>query len=190
MRRDTTSAHESRARGTWLRRGGELLALVALTAVLVCTWPQSLGGRVAYIMVSGHSMEPTMHLGDLAVLRRQSTYRVGEIVVYHVPDGEVGAGALVIHRIVGGSARSGFTTRGDHNGYDDPWHPHTNNIVGTRWALLRGAAHYFSDLRGPLPLATFAAALAMVAAYGLLKPRGRPTATPMPGSGCGTHATP
>jgi signal peptidase I len=177
MRRDRS--RRSRRRRSWLRRGGELVAFVALAAVLLLTWPQSLGGRVAYVMVSGHSMEPTMHLGDLVVLRGQSDYRVGEIVGYQVPNGEVGAGATVIHRIVAGNARTGFTTRGDHNNYNDSWHPHPTNIVGTRWALIPGVAHVFSNLQGPLPLATFAALLTALATYEMLKPRaGRRRTTP------------
>ena len=173
MRRDPTTPTRSPSRRSWIRRGGEIAAFVALASALFVTWPQSLGGRVAYVMVSGHSMEPTMHLGDLVILRAQSAYHVGEIVAYHVPAGEVGAGATVIHRIVGGNARTGFTTRGDHNTYTDPWHPHTTDIVGTRWTLVPGAGNTFARLRGPLPLATFAAIMAALASYELLKPRPR-----------------
>jgi signal peptidase len=138
-----------------------LLALFAVT--MFVTWPQTLGGRIAYVMVSGHSMEPTMHLGDLAVIRSGSSYHRGEIVAYRVPKGQVGEGALVIHRIVGGDARRGFVTRGDNNDYVDPWRPHPGDIVGTRFALLPRAASLFERLRGPLPLAGFAAVAAVVA---------------------------
>ena len=178
MRRDTIPPHQSRCRHPRLRRTGELVAFAALAAVLFLTWPQSLGGRVAYIMVSGHSMEPTMHLGDLVVLREQPAYRVGEIVAYHVPDGEVGAGAIVIHRIVAGNAQKGFTTRGDNNSYRDAWHPHTTNILGARWTVLPGAANVFTRLRSPFALATFSAILTALVAYELLKPRGRHRTTP------------
>jgi len=143
--------------------------LVALATVLFTTWPQSLGGRVAYIMVSGHSMEPTMHTGDLAVIRAESDYHIGEIIAYRVPQGEVGAGVTVIHRVVSGNAHTGFITRGDNNPYNDPWHPRTANIVGARWTLIPGAANVFSHMRGPFPLAAFAALLTMIAASGLFK---------------------
>jgi signal peptidase len=155
------------------RSAVEVCALVALLGILFLTWPQTLGGRVAYVMVSGRSMEPTMHLGDVAVLRRRSTYRRGDIVAYHVPRGEVGQGAVVIHRIVGGDATRGFVTRGDHNAYDDPWHPHSTDIVGSRWVLLAGAGRWLVELRTPMPLAAFAAMLAAFTSYELSSPRGR-----------------
>jgi len=124
-------------------------------------------------------MEPTLHLGDLVVIRSQSHYHRGEVIAYHVPPGQVGAGVTVIHRIVGGDEHKGFVTRGDNNHYNDPWRPGAAQIVGIRWGRIPGAANLFSRLRGPLPLAAFAAALTMLAAAELLKPRrGRRAATP------------
>jgi len=175
MRRDHTPTRTPsrrrpvRRERSALRRAGTIVALLVAGAFLFLTWPQSLGGRVAYIMVSGHSMEPTMHIGDLAVIRAEPDYHVGDIIAYRVPDGQVGAGVPVIHRIVGGDARTGFITRGDHNPYNDPWRPHPSQIIGARWALLPRVATVFSHMRGPLPLAAFAALLTMIAATGLLK---------------------
>jgi signal peptidase I len=144
-----------------------------LAGVLFVTWPQSLGGRVAYIKVSGHSMEPTMHFGDLVVIRAQSHYHVGQIIAYRVPPREVGAGVTVIHRIVGGNPHTGYRTRGDNNPYNDPWRPRSANIVGARWTLIPRAANLLSGLRGPLPLAAFATLLTVLGAYEILKPRRR-----------------
>jgi signal peptidase I len=120
-------------------------------------------------------MEPTMHFGDLVVIRTESHYQVGEVIAYQVPDGQVGAGVTVIHRIVGGDPHSGYVTRGDNNHYNDPWRPHLTNIVGTRWARLPGVANLFSQLRGPIPLAAFAALLTMLTAAELIKPRHKRT---------------
>ncbi|HEX9505109.1 MAG TPA: hypothetical protein VGA62_03790, partial [Acidimicrobiia bacterium] len=106
--------------------------------------------------------------------RAESGYHVGEVIAYRVPPGGVGAGATVIHRIVGGDARTGFVTRGDHNHYDDPWRPRNAQIVGARWARIPGVASIFARLRGPLPLAAFAALLTVLAAAELLQPHRRP----------------
>ena len=182
MRREPRTRAQRRRRRR-VRRILSAVSAVALGALLFLVWPQSLGGHVAYIKVSGHSMEPTLHLGDLVVIRSESDYHRGEVIAYHVPSGDVGAGATVIHRIVGGDARHGFVTRGDNNHYDDPWHPRPSQIVGVRWGRLPGAATIFSRLRGPLPLAAFAALLTMVAAAELLKPRRRPGAE----GGTGLH---
>jgi signal peptidase I len=178
MRPDRHTPDSAPTRRSPRRRAVELAALLVLGAVLFVTWPQPLGGRVAYIMVSGHSMEPTLHLGDLAVIRADSSYHVGEIIAYRVPNGQVGAGVTVIHRIVGGNPQTGFITRGDNNHYDDPWHHHPTEIVGARWALIPGAANALSRLRGPLPLAAFAALLTILAAHELFKQRDRPEPHP------------
>lgn len=105
-----------------------LVAMVAALAFLF--WPQSLGGRVAYVRVDGHSMDPTFHMGDLAIVRKQSSYRIGDPVAYKIPKGEFGAGAMVIHRLIGGDGVHGFTTKGDNRTIDDEWHPRTADVVG------------------------------------------------------------
>lgn len=104
-------------------------ALVA-GLVLALLWPQTLGGKAAYVRVDGQSMDPTFHNSDLAVVWRQSSYRVGDVVAYRIRPGEVGAGALVIHRLVGGDGRRGYVTRGDNRTVVDDWHPYTRDIVG------------------------------------------------------------
>jgi signal peptidase len=113
-------------RRRWLL-GLKLCLLAVVAAVL---WPTSLGGTIAYIAVSGHSMLPTIHEGDLVVTRTQGSYRVGDPIVYKVPEGDVAAGQAVVHRIVGGDAGSGFTMRGDNNSFTDPWQPRPRHIVG------------------------------------------------------------
>src|SRR4051812_31864942 len=105
--------------------------LVAFTvAAAFLFWPQSLGGKVAYVKVSGTSMDPTYHFGDLAIVRKQSSYNVGDPVAYRIPKGEFGAGAMVIHRLIGGDGVHGYTTKGDNRTIADEWHPRTADIVG------------------------------------------------------------
>ena len=52
--------------------------LVAGAAYLL--WPTGLGGCTTLTIVSGHSMEPTYHTGDV-VLSRCGTPQVGDVVV-------------------------------------------------------------------------------------------------------------
>ncbi len=132
------------------------MGTVALLALVPLLWPTPLGGAVSYVQVNGQSMEPTMHKGDVTLLRRQSSYGPGDIVAYRIPKGEVGYGADVIHRIVGGDARHGFVTRGDNNDTNDPWHPHPDDIVGKRWFLLPRAGAVFGLVHSKLALAIFA----------------------------------
>jgi signal peptidase I len=111
------------------------LAAWAVFVAGVVTWalffrPQVLGGPATYLIVSGRSMEPRLHAGDLVVATRQRTYRPGDVIAYHIPKNQAGAGALVIHRIVGGSSRDGYVTRGDNRSYRDPWRPRPADIAG------------------------------------------------------------
>src|SRR3954447_2165224 len=108
---------------------------VGVLALVVGFWffalrPQGLGGPASYALVSGTSMLPKYRTGDVVIVHRQARYRVGDIVAYKVPKGQVGAGAEVIHRIVGGSERAGWTVQGDNRSAPDIWHPKHDLIVG------------------------------------------------------------
>jgi signal peptidase len=121
-------------RATTCRRAIRLAGWVVFVAV-VAAWtillrPEFLGGSATYVIVAGHSMEPALHTGDLVVARRQHTYRRGDVIAYHIMKNQAGAGALVIHRIVGGSSQDGYVTRGDNRSYRDPWRPRPVDIAG------------------------------------------------------------
>jgi signal peptidase len=139
-------------------------ALLLLLAGLALVWPQSLGGRTAYVQVNGDSMEPTMSWGDLAVVRSQSRYDVGDAVVYRIPAGDVGAGSLVIHRIVGGDGETGLVARGDNRTMDDPWRPRHDDVVGTVQAHVPGGGAWFGRLAQPMPFGALIGTLTMLCA--------------------------
>ena len=127
------------------------LALAAAALWLLWTaWPQSLGGRVAYVRVDGWSMNPTFHNGDLVVVARQSSYRIGDPVAYRIPKGEFGAGALVVHRLIGGDGTNGFVTRGDNRNINDSWHPRTTDVVGRVRFDVPGAGSKFAQASKPV----------------------------------------
>ena len=104
------------------------VAFIAAWAIFLR--PAFLGGPMTYVIVAGHSMEPTLHTGDLVVARRQSTYRRGDVIAYRIMKNQAGAGTLVVHRVVGGSSLDGYVTRGDNRRYRDPWHPKPADIAG------------------------------------------------------------
>jgi signal peptidase len=108
-----------------------------LTGLLVVGWfvflrPASLGGPLSTVLVTGVSMEPTIHDGDLVVTRAQDSYGIGDVVAF-----DTGT-AVVIHRIIGGSGDTGFVVQGDNNPAVDSWHPTTDDIVGKRWLRAPG----------------------------------------------------
>src|SRR5438309_3254201 len=144
-----------------LRSTGWMLLVVTL-GLLAMFWPQSLGGQVAYVRVDGHSMDPTFHIGDLAVVRRQSSYRIGDPVAYRIPKGEFGAGALVIHRLVGGNGTTGYVTKGDNKTVNDEWHPKTGDIVGRVRYDIPGFGTKLAALTKPAYLGGLVAALTVL----------------------------
>ncbi len=129
-----------------------LIQLVAVTALLVISWPTSLGGQISYVQVSGKSMYPTYESGDLVVTREQPSYLVGEAVVYRVPKGDIAAGAQVVHRIIGGNGRDGFILQGDNNDHRDVWEPRHDDVVGRVAVHVPNAGTWVAYLTRPINL--------------------------------------
>ena len=134
-----------------------IAAQLALVAALgwFCL-PQSLGGRADWVMVSGTSMLPHLHTGDLVLVEHQTSYHVGEVVAYRVPKGETGAGYVVIHRIVGGNGRTGWKLQGDNRTAPDLWHPTDHDVIGSKLLRIPDAWFVLRLLHMPLLLGLFA----------------------------------
>jgi signal peptidase len=137
-------------------------------AVLVCLFwaqylrPQAFGGRAGYVLVSGKSMLPRYHTGDLVLVEQQSSYHVGQVVAYRVPKGDAMAGAQVIHRIIGGNAQKGFVVQGDNRTAPDVWRPKPRDIVGAKTLRIPNAVLILQFLRSPLFLGLLAACFVFV----------------------------
>ncbi|HEU4672870.1 MAG TPA: signal peptidase I [Candidatus Limnocylindrales bacterium] len=142
---------------------GEIVIIGLALAWYVVLGPTVIGGPATYAMVSGTSMEPLLSTGDLVVLRRADAYALGDLVAFHPPDRESTGGALVIHRIVGGTAATGFETRGDNNRGDDPWRPRPKDIAGKAAIVIPGAARVLEWARRPFVFAALAAGFAVFA---------------------------
>ena len=140
------------------------LAGVSLTLALMATWflllrPVTFGGPAGYIIVSGHSMEPTLLTGDLAVTQRQPSYAVGDIVAFETE------GGVVIHRIVGGDAVTGYQVKGDNKERPDLWRPRPEIIVGKVWFWVPQMGSALAFVRQPAIFAGLAAAFTFFIAY-------------------------
>jgi signal peptidase I len=122
--------------------------------------PGFLGGSAGYVIVSGKSMEPALRSGDLVITRATSGYVVGDVVAFHIEAG------TVIHRIVGGSAASGFDLQGDNNGWVDEWHPSNEDIIGKQWIHLPGKGRWLEWAREPQNLAAIAGGMAAMTLVG------------------------
>ena len=176
----------------WSGWAGLVLLLVAGALFARPTW--LLDGDTSQLIVSGHSMDGTYRTGDLVVVKRASTYRVGDIVGFQVPRGEAGAGMVVIHRIVGVAPQGGFVTQGDNNPEIDPWTITDGDVRGRAVVRLPGVGLASSYVRSPIGIAGIFGGLAAWAVFGLLdesvspasrrggRGRRRPAATSRPAS--------
>jgi signal peptidase len=100
-----------------------VLAIGTLGLALLLSLSTSLLPLFGYqaTVISGGSMEPTIHNGALAVSQpvTPESLQVGDIITYRRP----GAEASVTHRIIGEDVVNGeqaFTTKGDSNATADP----------------------------------------------------------------------
>jgi signal peptidase I len=129
---------------------GWLLLVLALLAWAVTLRPADLGGPATYVVVSGDSMEPVLSDGDFVVLREQAEYAVDDIVAFPVPEGRIGAGTLVIHRIVGAEGGA-FVPQGDNRDQVDEWRPTTDEVLGSLWVHVpRGGKILMTALQPPV----------------------------------------
>lgn len=146
----------------WMRRTRRskwyiVLSLLAgaFLFLLVSPWPGVFGGPLRPVIVSGESMEPTFHTGDLILVWKTRNWGVGDLVTYRldVPGGD---GGLVIHRIVSGNPVDGWITKGDNKPLNDGWTVPNSSIVGEEVAYVPAAGKALAWLRSPIVLAMLA----------------------------------
>lgn len=87
-------------------------SLYFVNARVVAGNPLPMPFGIGAAVVQSGSMEPTYQIGDLLFVKKQSTYSVGDVVVYQ------SGGILVVHRIIAISG-STVTTQGDANNTPD-----------------------------------------------------------------------
>lgn len=175
------------------RRLRSLIGLLAAAGILVA-WvvllrPASLGGQATWIVVRGSSMLPTYRTGDLVIVRAGSDYRVGDVVAYRVPAGEIGAGHVVIHRLTAGDPTAGFVVQGDNNGAPDPWRPRASDVVGRAWITVPGGGRLFSWIHQPAVIGGLAAALVVMVIVGRPPATGRAVRSRATVTTPGNHVT-
>ena len=134
------------------RRNSSILTTVLSLIVVFIVWmllaPTQLGGQVSYVIVDGNSMETGFHLGDLVLVRKASTYQIGDAVTYQNAE----LGRYVFHRIVNSNLER-FVLKGDHNTWLDSYHPASEEIVGKLWVHIPKLGKAIEWLRMPIHLA-------------------------------------
>ena len=64
-----------------------ILMGVLVAALLLTLRPQEMGGSASYITVDQTGFEPTLYDGDLAIVREQGNYRIGDLVAVETIEG-------------------------------------------------------------------------------------------------------
>ena len=136
-------------------------ALVVAAAILFGVWtffaPTKLGGTSTYSVTDGISMNPLLYKGDFAVIRAQSSYHVGEVVLYesqvlHRP---------VLHRII--LIQNGnYFFKGDNNDFVDPGYATRSELIGALWFHIPHAGAIIGWFGVPDHAALLAGCAAMV----------------------------
>lgn len=139
-----------------------LLSLFLAMGIWYFLAPTQLGGWVTYVIVDGNSMEPGFHLGDLALMRKQSAYQLGDAVTYQNAE----MGRYVFHRIVN-IEQDRFVLKGDNNTWLDSYHPTRDEMIGKLWVHLPKFGNLIQWARRPLVLALGCALLGGVMMSGL-----------------------
>jgi signal peptidase len=139
-------------------------SLALFVAWFVLLRPSVLGGPAQYVIVTGGSMEPGMHGGDMVVSLAGPSYQVGDVVVYRIPSSEPPplGGRQVVHRIIGGDAANGFLVQGDNAPRPDFWTVGLGDIAGRVVFMIPAAGRALIFLRSPLLVASLAAGFAFV----------------------------
>ena len=157
-------------RGQGLALAGEapvdrrVLRALGTAVLLLACWafiaPPALGGRTSWVITDGVSMLPKFHAGDLVILRRESSYHVGEVAAYYNKQLKT----VVMHRIV--AIKDGhYTFKGDNNTWDDTFEPTKSGIVGAEWLHLPGLGKYVEELRQPATAAVLLGLLWVISFY-------------------------
>ena len=124
--------------------------------------PTKVGGSVTYLTIVGRSMEPVLHRGDLAMVRAEDQYRVGDAVLYH-------SSVLrrpVLHRIVA-IQQGRYFFKGDNNDFADPGSVPASALVGRLWLRAPHVGAAASWLGEPAHAGVIAALAALLIGGGL-----------------------
>jgi signal peptidase I len=143
-------------------------SIVAMVALWLALAPTQAGGLASYIIVIGNSMEPSFHIGDLVIAHEETSYRVGDAVVYRNMELE----NFVFHRIIS-EDMGHFSLQGDNNNWVDNYQPSQEEILGKLWLHIPRGGLAIQKIRSPFVMALVAAGIGAILASSLFRKRTR-----------------
>lgn len=139
----------SRARRIWMFASG-LFTAVFVISVGILAWPATHGGKATWVSVSGTSMEPNYHTGDLVLAWNDEGWELGDVILYGIQGSTDG---LIVHRLVSGNAQDGWYAQGDNKPRIDPWLISNDAIGGREILHVPNAGTALTWVRSPQVLA-------------------------------------
>jgi len=110
-----------------LIKTGTIIGTATITAVFLLFYrPISLGGDTRYEPVFTGSMEPTIPVGGVVIIKPvdPETLKIGDIICFRLS-----GPASTTHRIIN-ITDEGFVTKGDANENPDQWTVKNENVIG------------------------------------------------------------
>ncbi len=127
-----------------------------------------------FMVVSSESMEPTLHVGDLIIVKKvdPNTLKVGDIIVFYVPKDQQKEPIdfPIVHRIVQVIKNSSgiyFKTKGDNNSMVDYWTIPEDHVIGKVIFIIPKFGALLSDENKPLLITVLSILLVISIAYDL-----------------------
>ncbi|MEK9663804.1 MAG: signal peptidase I [Candidatus Nanopelagicales bacterium] len=139
----------SRSRRIWMFASG-LFTAVFVFSIGILAWPATLGGKATWVSVSGTSMEPNYHTGDLVLAWNDQGWQLGDVILYGIQGSTDG---LIVHRLVSGNAQDGWYAQGDNKPRIDPWRISNDAIGGREILHVPNAGTALTWVRSPQVLA-------------------------------------
>jgi signal peptidase I len=142
---------------TYGRRSLDVFTIISLVLMAIGWFllaPVQMGGQATYVIISGNSMEPGFHLGDLVIVQQAPVYQVGDIVTYWNAE----LAHNVIHRIIGFETGH-FILQGDNNSWIDSYRPTQDEIVGKLLIHIPTLGKAIEWARIPINMAVITAAM-------------------------------
>jgi signal peptidase len=108
------------------------IVFIFLIIILYAGVPYAFGCDKPFMVVVSRSMEPTIHVNDLIVIRGINILdvKVGDIIVFKSP---INPNMYIVHRVVDIIKKNGeifLKTKGDNNPLPDPWLIGRENLIG------------------------------------------------------------
>ncbi len=138
----------------WLPAIFSALMVSILATIWIVFAPVQIGGQAGYIIITGNSMEPLFHTGDLVIVRRAPIYGIGTAVAYK----NAILGRVVFHRIID-QELDRFIFKGDNNTWTDSYKPTQAELIGELWIHLSLVGNSVLWARQPSHVSVFAGVL-------------------------------